>query len=73
MDHKKSFTPAGNLRSSGYAKAITWISEIWYAFGRNILVRSFDQYGITSSNIDDLNVQLRKFLSTSKFLDESFA
>ena len=29
LNEPKSFTPAGNLRSFGYGKAITWISEIW--------------------------------------------
>ena len=65
----KSFTPAGNLRSPGYAKTITWISEIRSAFYRNILTRSFDQCGITSSSLDDLHAQLRTFVSTSKFVD----
>ena len=69
INEPKSFTPAGNLRSPGYAKAITWISEIWSAFDRNILARSFDQCGITSSSLVDLHAQLRTFVSTSKFVD----
>ena len=69
INEPKSFTPAGNLRSPGYAKTITWISEIWSAFDRNILARSFDQCGITSSSLVDLHAQLRTFVSTSKFVD----
>ena len=69
INEPKSFTPAGNLRSPGYAKAITWISEISSAFDRNIRTRSFDQCGITSSSLDDLHAQLRTFVSTSKFVD----
>ena len=69
INEPKSFTLAGNLRSPGYAKAITWISEIWSAFDRNILARSFDQCGITSSSLVDLHAQLRTFVSTSKFVD----
>ena len=47
----------------------TWISEIWSAFYRNILALSFDQCGITSSNLEELHAQLRTFVITSKFLD----
>ena len=44
LNEPKSFTRAVNLKSPGYAKAIMWISEIWAAFDRNILARSFDQF-----------------------------
>ena len=29
INEEKSFTPAGNLRSPGYALVINWISQIW--------------------------------------------
>ena len=64
----KSFTAADNLQSPGYAKAITWISETWDSFDRQILANSFDQCGITSTSIDDLHIQLKTFVSTSKFV-----
>ena len=67
----KVFHSSRQLKVSrvGYAKTITWISEIWSAFDRNILARSFDQCGITSSSLVDLHAQLRTFVSTSKFVD----
>ena len=69
INEPKSFTAAGNLQSPGYAKAITWISEIWDSFDRQILANSFDQCGITSTSIDDFHTQLKTFVSTSKFVD----
>ena len=63
------FTPAGNLRYPGYAKAITWISEIWALFDIHVLANSFDQCGIASSGLDFLHLQLRNFISTAKFVD----
>ena len=55
--------------SPGYARAITWLSEIWAAFDRTILAWSFDQYGITSANLDDMHLQLRTFVNSAQFLD----
>ena len=69
LNEPKSFTPAGNLRSPGYGKAIKWISEIWTEFDSTILARSFDQCGITSGNPDDYHLQLRQFVRTQKFMD----
>ena len=69
INEPKSFTAAGNLQSPGYAKAITWISEIWDSFDRHILANSFDQCGITSTSVNDFHTQLRTFVSTSKFVD----
>ena len=69
INESMSFTQAGNLSYPGHTKAITWISEIWSAFDRNILSRSFDQCGITSSSLVDLHAQFRTFVSTLKLLD----
>ena len=46
-----------------------WISEVWAAFDRSILARSFDQCGITSPHLEDMHLQLRTFVSTAQFLD----
>ena len=59
VNEPKSITAAGNLQCLGYAKAITWISEIWDSFDRKILANSFGQCGITSTSIDDFYTQLK--------------
>ena len=64
INEPKSFTLAGNLRYAGNANFITWISEIWSAFDRNILARSFKQCDIS---LKELHVQLRTIVNTSKF------
>ncbi|CAF0843188.1 unnamed protein product [Brachionus calyciflorus] len=38
----------GNVKSPGYVKSITWLSEIWRDFDSNLLKESFDHCGITS-------------------------
>ena len=69
INEPKSFTLAGNLRSPGYAKAITWISEVWESFDSHLLANSFDQCGITSSSVNDMHLQLRTFVNSSRFVD----
>ena len=69
INEPKSFTAAGNLRSPGYAKAITWISEVWASFDSHLLANSFDQCGITSSSVNDMHLQLRTFVNSSRFVD----
>lgn len=56
----KTFTPAGNMRSPGYAQSIEWITEAWLNFEENILVSSFSQCGITSST--NLHQTLKQLL-----------
>ena len=69
LNEPKSFTQDGNLNSTGYAKAIPWISEVWAAFDRAILARSFDQCDITSHHLEDMHLQLRTFVGSAQFLD----
>ena len=69
LNEPKSFTRDGNLNSTGYAKAIPWISEVWAAFDRAILARSFDQCDITSHHLEDMHLQLRTFVGSAQFLD----
>ena len=72
LNEPKSFTRDGNLNSTGYAKAIPWISEVWAAFDRAILARSFDQCDITSHHLEDVHLQLRTFQARLSFLTPSF-
>ncbi len=62
LSSPKSFTKASNLKSPGYAKVINWISEIWQNFDKEIIIRSFESTGITSTNEDDYNNLLRAAL-----------
>ena len=64
----KSYT--GNMRSPGYAMVLQWISEIWDELDSNLIARSFDNSGITSSKLTDSNNQLRHFVRASEFVDE---
>jgi len=63
LSSPKSFTKASNLKSPGYAKVINWISEIWQNFDKEIIIRSFESTGITSTNEDDYNNLLRAALN----------
>ena len=58
----KSFTPQGNMRSPGYATAITWVSEIWAELDTQIIIDSFDLCGITQSNLRKCHQQLQAFV-----------
>ena len=69
INEPKSFTLAGNLRSPGYAKAKTWTSEVWASFDSHLLANSFDQCGLTSSSVNDMHLQLRTFVNSSRFAD----
>ena len=53
------------MKSPGYAQAITWISEILA-----LIVRYFDQCGITSSNLADHHSQVRNFVRSSELIDD---
>ena len=66
----KSYTAAGNVRSPGYAMVLQWISEIWDELDSNLIARSFDNCGITSSKLSDFNNQLRHFVRTTEFADK---
>ena len=65
-----TFTRAGNMVSPGYARSITWISEIWAEMTRNTIEHSFDVCGITTSSLVVLNRQLRHFIATHELSDD---
>ena len=50
LNDRKAFTKNGNLKSPGYARAIDWIVKIWNELDRDLMIRSFDTFGITCSN-----------------------
>ena len=58
LNSPKSFTAKNNLKSPGYALAITWISEIWKAFDPEIIKKSFRCTGITSTSHSEYNALL---------------
>lgn len=61
-------TPAGNLRSPGYAKVIDWLSDIWSEFSKQILIDSFDSCGITSKN--SLHSNLNFMLQSNRIISD---
>ena len=65
----KTYTPAGNIRSPGYAKVIEWISECWDELDSSLIERSFDHCGITSNQLADFGSQLRYFVRTKELVD----
>jgi len=58
----KAFTKNNNLKSPGYANVIKWISEIWANFDKDIIKKSFDVTGITSTDVPEYNPILRAVL-----------
>ena len=60
INDPKAYTKAGNMRSPGYAREIKWIAESWEELGCNVVVRSFDNRGITSNNHRELR-KIKKF------------
>jgi hypothetical protein len=58
----KAYTPAGNIKSSGYARVVEWIAEAWDELDPNVITRSFKYYGITSKNILNYGSKLRHFV-----------
>ncbi len=67
----KSTTRFGNIRSPGYALAITWISEIWEQFPRDLIVRSFQLCGITGlRQYRDLHSPLRHILTKGEVIQD---
>jgi len=46
MNGDKTFTTQNNLRSSGYVKSLTWLSQIWYDFDPSLISKSFNSCGI---------------------------
>ena len=60
----------GLIIDTRYAMVLQWISEIWDEFDSNLIARSFDSCGITSSKLTDFNNQLRHFVRTTEFVDE---
>jgi len=47
----KAYTPAGNLKSPGYARVVEWIAEAWDELDPNLIARSFKYCGVTSNNM----------------------
>ena len=65
----KTYTPAGNFHSPGYAKVIEWINECWDELDSSLIERSFDHCGITSNQLADFVSQLRHFVRTKELVD----
>ena len=51
----KAFTKNNNLKSPGYKEVIKWVSQIWYEFDPETIVKSFESTGITSGYHSDYN------------------
>ena len=66
INEEKSFTPAGNIRSPGYAQVINWISEIWDQLSPEIVRDSFDRCEITSSRMFEYHTQLQGFMEKNQ-------
>ena len=66
----KAYTPAGNMKSPGYARVVEWIAEAWYELDANVIARSFKYCGITSNNILDYGSQLRHFVQNNESVDD---
>jgi len=66
----KAYTPAGNLKSPGYARLVEWIAEAWDELDSNLIARSFKYCGVTTNNLADYGSQLRHFIRTSEFVDD---
>ena len=47
------------MRSPGYAIAISWVSEIWNNFDREIIKRSFHICGITQEKVIEFILYIR--------------
>ena len=58
------------MRLPGYAMVLQQVSEIWDELDSNLIARSFDNCGITSSKLNDSYNQLRHFVRTTEFVDE---
>ena len=62
------------MRSPGYTTVIQWLSEIWCDFDTNIIIKSFDQCGITSQS--NLHSALRAVVEENKtfsnFVDDFY-
>ncbi len=44
-----------NLKSPGYARSLTWISETWYDLKKHIIQNSFEYCGINQKAISFIN------------------
>ena len=56
------------MRSAGYANVINWLSEIWSSFDEEIIKRSFDSCGITSTG--NLNFALNQIIEDRVAVNE---
>jgi len=70
INAQKAYTKAGNRKSPGYAMVVEWISQCWQELDTSVIVRSFDQCGITSRNMANYGSQLRHFLRNNELVDE---
>ena len=69
MNFEWSDTPAGNIRSPGYAKVIEWINECWDELDSSLIERSFDHCRITFNQLADFGSQLRQIVRTKELVD----
>ena len=70
VNAERAYTPAGNRKSPGYGSVINWISEIWQDFDHNLIARSFDYCGITTTNVADYSNQLRHFVRNNQIVED---
>ena len=66
----KTFTASKNVRSPGFALVITWISQIWSNFSRDIIRQSFIHCGIVSNDSNTYHKQLRHFVQKRILMDD---
>jgi hypothetical protein len=62
----KTYTKHGNPKSPGYAKCISWLSNIWEDFDTDLIVNSFDQCGIVSQYM--LHHSLKHILTNQQII-----
>ena len=67
-----TFTAAGNRRGPSYETVLEWISEIWSDLNPNLIIKSFDKCGITSSSElhQVLNQMVHQDIVTNEVVEE---
>jgi hypothetical protein len=68
INDTKTFTAAGNMRSAGYQKVLSWLANAWDNFKSELIKKSFHCCGIAST--DDLHLPLHSLVHGHRLFQE---
>lgn len=67
MNEDMTYTVHDNMRSPGYVRVISWLSDIWARFPEHKLINSFEFCGITSLSYHTV---LKEMLNNNSNINE---